>query len=77
VRTLDGTVLSVGSTRWRMGAHRFSPALPPAAGATLHPELTVTGWADPATGALLAIDVHQRDQEPFHDIDVEPIWRQP
>jgi len=77
VRTLDGTVLCVGSTRWRAGAHRFAPTLPPTAGATLHPELTVTGWADPATGALLAIDVHQRDTEPFHDIDLEPIWRRP
>ncbi|MFK4035232.1 hydantoinase B/oxoprolinase family protein [Nonomuraea wenchangensis] len=77
VRTLDGTVLSVGSTRWREGAHRFRPALPAASGATLHPDLTVTGWADPATGTLLAIDVHRRDQEPFHDIDLEPMWRRP
>ncbi|MFI6705497.1 hypothetical protein ACIBF7_03630 [Nonomuraea sp. NPDC050478] len=77
VRTLDGAVLSVGSTRWREGAHRFQPDLPATSGATLHPDLTVTGLADPVTGALLAIDVHQRDQEPFHDIDLEPTWRQP
>lgn len=74
VRTVDGTVLSVGSTRWREGAHRFSPTLPAPVGATLHPDLTVTGWADPATGVLLAVDIHERDQEPFHDIDLELTW---
>ncbi|RBY79854.1 hydantoinase B/oxoprolinase family protein [Geodermatophilus sp. TF02-6] len=71
VRTTDGAVLSRGSTRWRDGAHRFELSLPPAAGDTLHPDLTVTGWACPATGALLAVDVHLRDEEPFSDLDLD------
>jgi N-methylhydantoinase B len=69
VRTLDGAVLSRGSTRWREGAHRFAMTLP--AGATLHEDLTVSGWACPRTGALLAVDVHLRGQEPFHDIELD------
>jgi len=71
VRTLDGTVLAAGSTRWREGAHRFTPALPPAVASTLHPDLAVTAWADPRTGALLGIDVHLRDEAPLCDIDLD------
>lgn len=71
VRTTDGAVLSRGSTRWREGAHRFEMSLPPTSGDNLHPDLTVTGWACPRTGALLAVDVHRRDEEPVHDIDLE------
>lgn len=71
VRTLDGATLSRGSTRWREGAHRFSPALPPTAGDTLHADLAVTGWACPKTGALLGIDVHLNDEEPCHDIELD------
>ncbi|WP_323101303.1 hydantoinase B/oxoprolinase family protein [Intrasporangium sp. YIM S08009] len=72
-RTLDGVVLSTGSTRWREGAHRFELTLPAASGRSLHADLTVTGWACPRTGALLGVDVHRRDEEPFHDLDLEPI----
>ncbi|MEV6161896.1 hydantoinase B/oxoprolinase family protein [Streptomyces sp. NPDC052052] len=71
VRTAEGVVLSSGSTRWREGAHRFALTLPPSVGATLHADLTVTGWACPRTGALLAVDVHLRDQEPFHDLELD------
>jgi N-methylhydantoinase B len=71
VQTVDGAVLVSGSTRWREGAVRISPALPDEVVATLHPELTVTGWACPQTGHLLAVDVHRRDQEPPHDLDLD------
>lgn len=71
VRTLDGAVLSSGSTRWREGAHRFAMTLPTTVGDSLHVDLAVTGWACPLTGALLAVDVHRRDEEPFHDIDLD------
>lgn len=70
VRTLDGAILSRGTTRWRRGARRFDMTLP--AGASLHEDLTVTGWACPKTGALLAVDVHLRTEEPFHDLDLDP-----
>ncbi|MFI8092139.1 hydantoinase B/oxoprolinase family protein [Streptomyces sp. NPDC086080] len=71
VRTPEGVVLSSGSTRWREGAHRFALTLPPSVGAPLHSDLTVTGWACPRTGSLLAVDVHLSDQEPFHDLDLD------
>lgn len=72
MRTVDGAVLSRGSTRWREGAHRFETALPPKAGDELHADLAVTGWAcPPVTGALLAVDIHPRNEEPFHDLDLD------
>jgi N-methylhydantoinase B len=71
VRTLDGAVLSTGSTRWREGAHRFPLTMPASVGESLHADLAVTGWACPLTGALLAVDVHRRDEEPFHDIELD------
>ncbi|MBH0121928.1 hydantoinase B/oxoprolinase family protein [Rhodococcus sp. CX] len=71
VRTLDGAVLSHGSTRWREGAHRFAMTLPPAVGDELHSDLAITGWACPRTGALLAVDVHLRSEDPFHDLDLD------
>lgn len=71
VRTVDGAVLSDGSTRWRDGAVRFAPRLPAQVVATLHPDLTMTGWACPVSGHLLAIDVHRTDQEPSHDLDLD------
>lgn len=71
VQTVDGAVLSNGSTRWREGAHRFDLTLPPSSGDNLHPDLAVSGWACPMTGALLAVDVHLRDQTPLHDLDLD------
>lgn len=71
VRTTDGAVLSTGSTRWRDGAHRFEMSLPPTVGDELHADLAVTGWACPTTGALLAVDVHLRAEDPFHDLDLD------
>lgn len=71
VESFDAAVLAVGNTRWREGAHRFDITLPPESRATLHPDLTASGWACPKTGALLAVDVHLKDQEPLHDLDLD------
>nr|WP_055512771.1 hydantoinase B/oxoprolinase family protein [Streptomyces aurantiacus] len=71
VRTVDGAVLVEGSTRWRQGAVRFAPWLPDEVVSTLHPDLTVTAWACPVSGHLLAVDVHRRDQDPAHDLDLD------
>jgi N-methylhydantoinase B len=71
VRTIDGAVLVTGSTRWREGAVRISPQLATEVTSTLHPDLTITGWACPRTGHLLAVDVHRRDTEPAHDLDLD------
>ncbi|MFG2044451.1 hydantoinase B/oxoprolinase family protein [Dactylosporangium sp. NPDC048998] len=70
VETIDGSLLSVGSTRWREGARSFPIQLPARAGATLHEQLTTTGWLCPLTGHLLAVDVHRRDETPPHDLDL-------
>jgi len=71
VQTVDGAVLASGSTRWREGAVRIFPALPDEVVATLHPELTITGWVCPQSGHLLAVDVHRRDREPAHDVELD------
>ncbi|MGP6177693.1 hydantoinase B/oxoprolinase family protein [Microbacterium sp. A196] len=70
VRSADGAVLSTGSTRWRSGARRFNLELPTAVGNTLHEDLEVTGWACPVSGALLAVDIHLRDEAPLDDLDL-------
>ncbi|MFC9556079.1 hydantoinase B/oxoprolinase family protein [Rhodococcus sp. NPDC056960] len=71
VESVDGARLAEGSTRWRAGAHAFPFELPERAGATLHDELTVTGWACPVSGALLAVDLHRKDTDPIHDVDLD------
>jgi N-methylhydantoinase B len=71
VETVAGAVLSTGSTRWREGATSFAIHLPPRVGASLHERLTATGWLCPITGSLLAVDVHLKDQQPLHDLDLD------
>ncbi|TRW45795.1 hydantoinase B/oxoprolinase family protein [Georgenia yuyongxinii] len=71
VETIDGTRLATGSTRWRAGASRTTMRLPERVGDTLHTDLTVTGWLCPATGALLAVDVHRKDAQPVDDLDLD------
>lgn len=68
--TIDGAVLSVGSTRWREGARRIPFKLPASVGSSLHAELTVTGWACPKTGHLIGVDIHRQDEEPVHDFEL-------
>ena len=70
VETADGALLSIGSTRWREGAHAFALELPARVGSTLHEKLTVTGWACPMTGSLLAVDIHEQNSLPFHDLEL-------
>jgi N-methylhydantoinase B len=71
VETVAGAVLSVGSTRWRDGARAFPIQLPSRVGDTIHDDLTTTGWLCPVSGHLLSVDIHRKDQEPFHDLDLD------
>jgi N-methylhydantoinase B len=71
VETVAGAVLSVGSTRWRDGARAFPIQLPSRVGDTIHDDLTATGWLCPVSGHLLSVDIHRKDQEPFHDLDLD------
>jgi N-methylhydantoinase B len=63
-----GFVLATGSTRWRAGAVAVpmqpSAALP----IRLHEQLAMTAYCCPATGALLSVDVHEKDRGPVDDI---------
>jgi N-methylhydantoinase B len=71
VETVAGAVLCIGSTRWRDGARAFPIQLPPRVGDSLHDELTATGWLCPVSGHLLSVDIHRKDQDPFHDLDLD------
>lgn len=71
VESLDGAVLSTGSTRWREGASSYAIELPDRVGATLHERLTATGWLCPRTGHLLAVDIHLKDEPPIHDLELD------
>jgi N-methylhydantoinase B len=68
VATRAGHVLSRGSTRWRAGAvRRSADQLPPEYRIKLHDRLAVTAFYCPASGALLAVDFHEKDSEPVED----------
>lgn len=69
--TIDGVVLSRGSTRWREGAVQFVPELPGQVIGSLHTDLAVLGWACPVTGHLLAVDIDWRDAEPRVDFELD------
>jgi N-methylhydantoinase B len=71
VETVDGAVLSNGSTRWREGAQAYQIQLPDRVVSTLHEKLTATGWLCPLTGHLLAVDIHLKAEHPFHDLDLD------
>jgi N-methylhydantoinase B len=71
VQTVDGVRLCTGSTHWRNGARPYAVELPDRVGGTLHEDLQVTGWLCPESGALLAVDIHLADEEPFHDLDLD------
>ena len=82
VVTQAGYILATGHTRWRRGAvaKRFEQ-LPPEYHITLHEQLAATAWYCPASGSLLALDVHERDREPPEDAEIdlasfERLWRQ-
>ena len=72
VVTTAGRVLSRNSTRWRAGAVRKTmEALPPEYRITLHKELSATAFYCPASGTLLAVDVHDRGADPVEDVDID------
>jgi N-methylhydantoinase B len=69
VITTAGWILCTGSTRWRAGAvSKTLDALPPEYNIRLHERLAVTLHFCPASGTLLAVDVHEKGVEPVDDI---------
>jgi N-methylhydantoinase B len=60
-----GHVLVRGTTAWRARALPERLERP-----DLHPDLVLTAWYCPFTARLLAIDIHERDQEPLDDIEI-------
>jgi N-methylhydantoinase B len=78
VVTKAGYILCTGSTRWRAGAvAKTSTKLPDEYMITLHDDLAVTTYACPASGTLLAVDFHRRDERPADDLvlDLDAIGR--
>lgn len=75
-----GCILSTGDTRWRRGAiaHTYDQQ-PPEYRITLHAELALTAFYCPASGALLAIDVHRRGETTVDDLvlDLEALAAAP
>jgi N-methylhydantoinase B len=67
-----GARLATGSTRWRQGAVAKTFELAPTDHRiALHEDLAMTAFYCPASGALLAVDVHERKTAPKHDIDLD------
>jgi N-methylhydantoinase B len=73
-----GYILCTGSTKWRAGAvAKTSTKLPDEFMIRLHDDLAVTTYCCPASGTLLAVDFHRRDERPTDDvvIDLDAIGR--
>lgn len=69
VVTSAGAVLSVGDTRWRSGAVAVrTTSLTPELRIKLHEQLAATQYYCPVSGALLAVDIHERDTDPVDDV---------
>ena len=69
VVTAAGRVLARNSTRWRDGAvRRTVDALPPEYRITLHKDLSATAFYCPASGTLLAVDLHEKGTDPVDDV---------
>jgi N-methylhydantoinase B len=67
-----GYILCTGSTRWRAGAvAQTSTKLHDEFMITLHDDLAATTYCCPASGTLLAVDVHRRDERPADDVVVD------
>jgi hypothetical protein len=67
-----GYILCSGSTRWRAGAiAKTGTALPAEYMIRLHDDLAATTYYCPASGALLSVDVHRRDEMPKDDVVLE------
>jgi N-methylhydantoinase B len=69
VVTKAGYILCTGSTRWRAGAVAVTlDQPPPDYRIVLHEDLRVTLFYCPATGALLSVDFHRRNEAPVDDV---------
>jgi len=69
VVTRAGYILATGHTRWRRGAvSRTMTKVPAEHRITLHERLAMTAYYCPASGTLLAVDVHERGTKPPDDI---------
>jgi N-methylhydantoinase B len=64
-----GYILCTGSTRWREGAvAKTWTELPDEFMIRLHDDLAATTYFCPASGTLLAVDFHRRDERPPDDV---------
>ena len=72
VVTKVGYILCTGSTRWRTGAVAKTTAkLPDELMIRLHDDLVATAYYCPASGTLLAVDFHRKDETPPDDADLD------
>lgn len=71
VVTQAGHVLCSGHTRWREGAVSAPVKAADLPKHVLHAELAMTAWYCPATGTLLAFDIHRADEAPRHDVELD------
>jgi N-methylhydantoinase B len=72
VITRAGYILCTGSTKWRAGAvAKTSAKLPDEFMITLHDDLAATSYYCPASGTLLAVDFHRKDEKPPDDVVLE------
>jgi N-methylhydantoinase B len=72
VMTRAGYILCTGSTKWRSGAvSKTSAKLPNEFMIALHDDLAATEYYCPASGTLLAVDLHRRDEKPADDVVLE------
>jgi N-methylhydantoinase B len=67
-----GYVLSTNNTCWRAGAKAVTfEHLPPEHRITFHHDLRCTAYFCPASGALLAVDLHREGEMPVDDVVLE------
>lgn len=68
-----GYVLATGNTRWRSSAKAVRmDEVPPEYRIALHEKLAMTAYYCPASGTLLTVDVHLRDETPVDDVVINP-----
>lgn len=68
-----GYILSTGNTAWRKGAQSVTfDRLPDRYRIDLHADLRCTLQYCPASGALLAVDFHRKDEKPIDDLLLNP-----
>jgi hypothetical protein len=67
-----GYILSTGNTNWRQGAKSVTfDKLPERYRIDLHADLRCTVHYCPASGSLLAVDFHRKDEKPADDLVLE------